>query len=107
MFKLHGDFDPAQSSSTATTMPNCSRTSSSWTRSTDNFNGFPSSMIEGSYDLERHPAAQLEPHRHPHRSPPANQRYLVQLTITGLADQAAAQSTDIEAIIHGFVVAAK
>jgi hypothetical protein len=31
----------------------------------------------------------------------------VQLTITGFANQAAAQSSDINAIIHGFVVAAK
>jgi hypothetical protein len=31
----------------------------------------------------------------------------VQLTITGFADQAAAQSTDINTIINGFVVAAK
>jgi hypothetical protein len=39
--------------------------------------------------------------------PPAKVRYLVQLTITSLANQAAAESTDIETIIHGFVVAAK
>ena len=40
-------------------------------------------------------------------SPPARQRYLVQLTITSLANEAVAQSSDIETIIRGFVVAAK
>ncbi|MBV9350800.1 MAG: LpqN/LpqT family lipoprotein, partial [Mycobacterium sp.] len=40
-------------------------------------------------------------------SPPANQRYLVQLTVTSLAEQAVAESADIEAIIAGFTVAAK
>ena len=43
----------------------------------------------------------------PPARPPANQRYLVQLTITSLASEAVAQSNDIEAIIRGFVVAAK
>ena len=43
----------------------------------------------------------------PTGSPPASRRYLVQLTITSLADQAVAQSSDIEAIIRGFIVAAK
>ncbi len=38
---------------------------------------------------------------------PAFQRYLVQLTVTTLADQAAAASTDVEAIISGFNVALK
>jgi hypothetical protein len=40
-------------------------------------------------------------------SAPARQRYLVQLTITSLADEAVMQSNDVEAIIRGFVVAAK
>ena len=43
----------------------------------------------------------------PTGSPPGKQRYLVQLTITSLANEAVAQSSDIEAIIRGFVVAAK
>ena len=43
----------------------------------------------------------------PTASPPGKQRYLVELTITSLANEAVAQSSDIEAIIRGFVVAAK
>lgn len=38
---------------------------------------------------------------------PAFQRYLVQLTVTTLADQAAAASDDVEAIIKGFSVTLK
>lgn len=38
---------------------------------------------------------------------PAKQRYLVQLTITSLANEAVKHASDIEAIIAGFVVAAK
>jgi hypothetical protein len=71
------------------------------------FNGFPSSMIQGSYDLDGTRLHSLNRIVIPTGSPPAKQRYLVQLTITTLADQAAAESTDIETILHGFVVAAK
>ena len=40
-------------------------------------------------------------------APPANQRYLVQFTVTGYADEAQAEASDIEAIIAGFNVAKK
>jgi hypothetical protein len=40
-------------------------------------------------------------------SAPAQQRYLVQLAVTSLADQAAPDAADVEAIIKGFTVAAK
>ncbi len=75
--------------------------------STTDYNGFPSSMIQGSYDQD-----DMRMHSYnrivlPTGSPPGRQRYLVQLTITSLANEAVAQSSDIEAIIRGFVVAAK
>jgi Probable lipoprotein LpqN len=75
--------------------------------STADYNGFPSSMIQGSYDQD-----DMRMHSYnrivlPTGSPPGRQRYLVQLTITSLANEAVAQSSDIEAIIRGFVVAAK
>ena len=38
-------------------------------------------------------------------APPANQRYLIQFTVTGYADKAAEEAPDIEAIIKGFNVA--
>jgi hypothetical protein len=40
-------------------------------------------------------------------SPPAKQRYLVQFTVTGYADKAQAEASDIEAVIAGFTVAKK
>jgi hypothetical protein len=75
--------------------------------STADFNGFPSSMLQGSYDQD-----DMRMHSYNRivmatGSPPGKQRYLVQLTITSLAKEAVVQSSDIEAIIRGFVVAAK
>jgi len=37
-------------------------------------------------------------------APPANQRYLVQFTVTGYAEKAAEEAPDIEAVIAGFDV---
>ena len=34
-------------------------------------------------------------------------RYLIQLAVTSLADKAVADAVNVEAIIHGFTVAAK
>jgi hypothetical protein len=75
--------------------------------STADFNGFPSSMIQGSYDQDDTRMHTYNRIVLPTGSPPGKQRYLVQLTITSLANEAVAQSSDIEAIIRGFVVAAK
>jgi hypothetical protein len=107
VFKLRGDFDPVQvikhGNDDAQLFENFKQLDASMAP----FNGFPSSMIQGSYDLD---GARLHSWNRiviPTGSPPDKQRYLVQLTISSRADQAAAQSTDIDAIIHGFVVAAK
>jgi hypothetical protein len=108
VFKLNGDFDPAQvikhGNDDAQLFDNFKQLDVSMAP----FNGFPSSMIQGSYNSED--GTRLHSWNRivlPTGSPPGKQRYLVQLTITGLADQAAAQSSDIDMIIHGFVVAAK
>jgi len=107
VFKLRGDFDPAQvikhGNDDAQLFDNFKQLDAS----TSNYNGFPSSMIQGSYDLDGTRLHSWNRIVIPTGSPPANQRYLVQLTITSLADQAVAQSSGIEAIIHGFVVAKK
>ncbi|MEB3980352.1 LpqN/LpqT family lipoprotein [Mycobacterium sp. 663a-19] len=107
VFRLHGDFDPAQvikhGNDDAQLLPGFTQLDAS----TAPFNGFPSSMIQGSYganEIRLHSWNRIVIAT---GSPPAKQRYLVQLTITSLAAQAAAQSADIEAIIRGFVVAAK
>ena len=43
----------------------------------------------------------------PTGSPPADKSYVVQLTITSLADEAVTEASDLESVIRGFVVAAK
>ena len=85
--------------------------------SNENWRGFPSSMIEGSYDLNGRrmhsynrivfaTGAAQKPNVAGQAAPP-NQRYLVQLTVTGYADKAAQEAPDIEAIIRGYNVAVK
>ena len=69
--------------------------------STDDFEGFPSSMIEGSYDLNGKRMHTYNRVVIATGAPPANQRYLVQFTVTGYADKAAEEAPDIEAIIKG------
>jgi hypothetical protein len=108
VFALNGDFDPAQvikhGNDDAQLFENFKQLDASMAP----YNGYPSSMIQGSYNGDN--GTRLHSWNRivlPTGSPPAKQRYFVQLTITGLADQAAAQSTDIDTIIHGFVVAAK
>ena len=107
VFKLTGDFDPAQVIKHGNDDAQLFEDFKQLDASTANYNGFPSSMIQGSYDLDGTRLHSFNRIVIPTGSPPANQRYLVQLTITGLADQAAAQAPDIEAIIHGFVVGTK
>ena len=107
VFKLRGDFDPAQVIKHGNDDARLFEDFKQLDASMANYNGFPSSMIQGSYNLEGTRLHSWNRIVIPTGSPPANQRYLVQLTITSLADQAAAQASDIEAIIHGFVVATK
>ena len=64
-------------------------------------------MIQGSYDMKGTRLHGFNRIVVATGSPPANQRYLVQLTVTSLAEQAVAESGDIEAIIGGFTVAPK
>jgi hypothetical protein len=108
VFRLRGpQFDVADAikhaNSDAQALPNFRKLDSSDAP----FNGFPSSMIQGSYGPE---GMRLHSYNRiviATGSAPANQRYLVQLTITCLAVQAVAQSAEIETIIRGLVVAAK
>ncbi|OBH33048.1 hypothetical protein A5692_14675 [Mycobacterium sp. E342] len=107
VFLLRGDFDAAQviqhGNDDAQLFENFKQLDASSTP----YNGFPSSMIQGSYDLDGTRLHSFNRIVIATGSSPAHQRYLVQLTITDLANEAVAQSTDIEAIMRGFVVAAK
>jgi Probable lipoprotein LpqN len=107
VFKLDGDFDAADlvkhGNADATLADNFKLLDQSGA----NFHGFPSSMIEGSYDLNGQRLHTYNRIVIPTGSAPDRQRYLVQLAVTSLAEQAAPDAADIEAIIHGFTVAAK
>jgi hypothetical protein len=73
--------------------------------STDNWHGFPSSMIEGSYDLNGRRMHSYNRIVIATGAPPTNYRYLVQFTVTGYAEKAVEEAPDIEAVIKGFNVA--
>ncbi len=107
VFLLRGDFDPAQVIQHGNDDAQLFEDFKQLDASTTPYNGFPSSMIQGSYDLDGTRLHSFNRIVIATGSPPAKQRYLVQLTITGLANEAVAQSSDIEAIMRGFVVAAK
>ncbi|OBG59137.1 LpqN/LpqT family lipoprotein [Mycobacterium sp. E3339] len=107
VFKLNGNFDPAQVIQHGNDDAQLFEDFKQLDASTAPYDGFPSSMIQGSYDLDGTRLHSFNRIVIATGSKPPNQRYLVQLTITGLANQAVEQSSDIEAIMRGFVVAAK
>ncbi|OBK16413.1 LpqN/LpqT family lipoprotein [Mycobacterium asiaticum] len=103
--KLRGEFNPAEAIKHANT--DLPQSFHQLDASTADFNGFPSNMVQGTYELKGARMRSWNRVVLPTGKPPGNQRYLVQLIITSLADQAVSESTDVEAIIRGFVVAKK
>ena len=107
VFKLDGPFDVPKALEHADADALLSKKFIKLNSSSDDFDGFPSSMIEGSYELN-----EIRVHTYnriviPVTPAPAFQRYLVQFTVTSLADQAASQAADVQQIINGFSVAVK
>ena len=108
VFQLSGgDFDPKKALEHADADAELSQNFKKLNGSSDDFKGFPSSMIEGSYDLNGRRMHSYNRVVLATGSPPANQRYLIQFTVTGYADKAEAEAPDIEAVIAGFNVAKK
>ncbi len=107
VFKLNGDFDAAEVVKHGNADATLAENFKLLDQSSANFNGFPSSMIEGSYDLKGQRMHTYNRIVLPTGPAPAHQRYLVQLSVTSLAEQAAPDAADIQAVIHGFTVAAK
>ena len=102
-FKLHGGFDVADAIKHANADAVMSHKFTKLNESFADFGGFPSAMIEGSYDNARGDRL----HTYNRVVIPVTkdfQRYLVQLTVTSRADQAVADADDIQAIIDGFTV---
>jgi len=111
VFQLDGNFDVAEALKHANGDALLSANFKQLNASTDNFRGFPSSMIEGTYDLN---GQRMQSYNRivfaegtPARANLPGQRYLVQLTVTAFANEAQADGPDIEAIIKGFTVAKK
>lgn len=107
VFKLVGDFDAAEAVKHGFADAELAENFKKLDSSTADFHGFPSAMIQGSYDLNGRRLHGFNRMVFATGSPPANQHYLVQLTITSLADQAVPEASDIEAVIAGFTVAPK
>ncbi|MBY0291308.1 MAG: LpqN/LpqT family lipoprotein [Mycobacteriaceae bacterium] len=105
VFKLNGDFDVNEAIRHGYVDAEMSENFKRLNASMDNFKGFPSAMIEGSYDLN---GARMHTYNRiviATGAPPANDRYLIQFTVTGYAEKAVEEAPDIEAIIRGFNVA--
>jgi hypothetical protein len=111
VFQLDGNFDPTEALKHADGDAKLSKDFKQLNASADNFRGFPSAMIEGTYDLN---GQRMQSYNRvviasgtPARANLPGQKYLIQLTVTAFADQAQADGPDIEAIIKGFTVKAK
>jgi hypothetical protein len=105
VFKLGGNFDVPAAMAHANDDAALNKNFTRLNFSTDDFDGFPSSMIEGSYD---HLGTRL--HTYNRVVIPVTsdfQRYLVQFTVTTLAEQAAAAAPDVQKVIEGFSVSVK
>lgn len=107
VFELKGEFNVAEAVKHGTGDAELSQNFKRLNASDKNWRGFPSSMIEGSYDLNGQRMQSYNRIVIATGSPPANQRYLVQLTVTSFANEAQANGKDIETIISGFTVAPK
>jgi hypothetical protein len=109
VFQLDGDFDARAAVTHGNVDAEMSENFTELNSSTTDFMGFPSSMIEGSYDLN---GKRMHSYNRiviatgaPAKPGAPGQRYLIQFTVTGYADKAAGEAPDIEAIIKGFTVA--
>lgn len=107
VFRISGDFDADEAVKHADADALRSENFKKLDGSYDKFDGYPSSMIEGSYDLG---GRRMQSYNRvviaPPTPPKPGIRYLIQLTVTGYADKAKEQAGDIEAIIKGFRVSA-
>jgi hypothetical protein len=107
VFKLGGDVDAADLAKHGNDDARLAQNFKQLESSSADFHGFPSSMIEGSYNLgdqRLHTINRIVVAHGPGQDP---DHYLIQLAVTSLADQAVADAVDVEAILHGFTVATK
>lgn len=105
--ELTGNFDPAEAITHGDADARLSENFKELNSSRENWRGMPSSMIEGTYDLNGQRMQSYNRMVIATGAPPANQRYLIQLTVTSFADEAEKYGKDIETILTGFTVAPK
>ena len=106
VFRLIGNFDVAEAIRHGYADAELSDRFNRLNASMADFRGMPSAMIEGSYNVGEqrlHTYNRIVIATGP---PPANQRYLVQFSVTTAADQAESLGPDVGSIIKGFAVAA-
>jgi hypothetical protein len=107
VFKLGGDVNAAELVKHGNDDARLAENFTQLESSTADFHGFPSSMIEGSYNLGDQRLHTINRIVIGHGAGADPDHYLIQLAVTSLAGQAVADAVDVEAIIHGFTVAAK
>lgn len=107
VFELSGQFDPAVAIKHGDDDARLSENFKELNASHENWRGLPSAMVEGTYDLNGQRMQTYNRIVIATGSPPANQRYLVQLTVTSFANESEEYGKDIEAILAGFMVAPK
>jgi hypothetical protein len=107
VFRLGGEFDAAELVKHGNDDARLAQNFKQLESSNADFHGFPSSMVEGSYNLGDQRLHTINRIVMAHGPGEDADRYLIQLAVTSLADQAVADAVDVEAIIHGFTVAPK
>ncbi|KUI29380.1 hypothetical protein AU195_13315 [Mycobacterium sp. IS-1496] len=107
VFELTGRFDAAEAIKHGDDDARLSENFKELNASQDPWRGLPSAMVEGTYDLNGQRMQTYNRIVIATGAPPANQRYLVQLTVTSFADEAEKHGKDIETILAGFTVAPK
>ncbi len=105
--KLTGNFDSREAIKHGVVDAQLSKNFRLLDASNEDYQGFPSSMVQGTHDMDGQRLHSWFRMVIATGSAPADQRYLVQLSITSLNDQAPKEAADVEAIMHGFTVAAK
>lgn len=107
VFKLGGVFDAKELAKHGNDDSRLIQNFKQLESSNADFHGFPSSMIEGSYNLGDRRLHTINRIVIAHGTGEDPEKYLIQLAVTSLADKAVADAVDIETILRGFTVATK
>ncbi|MDQ2625668.1 LpqN/LpqT family lipoprotein [Mycolicibacter senuensis] len=107
LVKLNGNFDSREAIKHGVVDAQLSKNFRLLDASNEDYQGFPSSMVQGTHDMDGQRLHSWFRMVIATGAAPADQRYLVQLAITSFNEQAPKEAADVEAIMNGFTVAAK